>query len=82
MSLYEVPITKLSGIGEKRAALFRKLGISSVGDMITCYPRSYDNWSATTPISEVQPDTVCVVRGKVATPINNIRISFLHLYHV
>ena len=75
MSLYEVPITKLSGIGEKRAALFRKLGIETVGDMITYYPRSYDNWSATTPIAELQPDENCVVRAKVATPVNNIRIS-------
>ena len=75
MSLYEVPITKLKGIGEKRAALFRKLGIESVGDMITYYPRSYDNWSNTTDIADVQPDMQCVVRGKIATPVNNIRIS-------
>ena len=75
MSLYEVPITRLSGIGEKRAALFRKLGIESVGDMITYYPRSYDNWSAATAIADLQPDMNCVVRGKVATPVNNIRIS-------
>ena len=31
MSLYEIPITKLSGIGEKRAALFKKLS-DTVGD--------------------------------------------------
>ena len=75
MSLYEVPITKLSGIGEKRAALFRRLGVESVGDMITFYPRSYDNWSAITPIADVQPDTVCVVRGKVATAVSTRVIS-------
>ena len=39
MSLYEIPITKLSGIGEKRASLFRKLGINTVGDMVAYYPR-------------------------------------------
>lgn len=75
MSLYEVPITKLTGIGEKRAALFAKLGIESVGDMISYYPRSYDNWSDTTDIADVQPDMKCVVRGKIATPVNTIRIS-------
>ncbi len=75
MSLYEVPITKLSGIGEKRAALFRKLGIETVGDMISYYPRSYENWSDTTDIAEVQPETKCVVRGRVTTPVNTIRIS-------
>lgn len=75
MSLYEVPITKLSGIGEKRAALFRKLGIETVGDMISYYPRSYENWSDTTDIGAVQPEEKCVVRGKVMTPVNTIRIS-------
>lgn len=75
MSLYDVPITKLSGIGEKRAALFRKLGIESVGDMISYYPRSYENWSDTTDIAAVQPEEKCVVRGKVSTPVNTIRIS-------
>lgn len=75
MSLYEVPITKLSGIGEKRAALFRKLGIETVGDMISYYPRSYENWSDTTDIAAVQPETKCVVRGRVSTPVNTIRIS-------
>ncbi|MBK6090351.1 ATP-dependent DNA helicase RecG [Ruminococcus difficilis] len=75
MSLYEVPITKLSGIGEKRAALFRKLGIETVGDMISYYPRSYENWSDTTDIGNVQPEEKCVVRGKVMTPVNTIRIS-------
>ena len=55
MSLYDIPITKLSGIGEKRAALFHKLSIDSVGDMISFYPRSYDNWSDVTQISDVTP---------------------------
>lgn len=75
MSLYEVPITKLNGIGEKRAALFRKLGVKTVGDMISYYPRSYDNWSDTTEIAAVQPEDKCVVRGRVMTPVNTIRIS-------
>lgn len=75
MSLYEIPITKLSGIGEKRAALFRKLGIETVGDMITYYPRDYENWSDITPIASVNPGERCVVRAKVATAVSSVRIS-------
>ena len=75
MSLYEIPITKLSGIGEKRAVLFRKLGINTVGDMISYYPRAYDNWADVTPISSVVPGERCVVRARVSTPVNNVRIS-------
>ena len=75
MSLYEVPITKIKGIGEKKAALFRKLGISSVGDLIGYYPRAYDNWSAVTPISGLSHGEIFVVRAKVATAVNTTRIS-------
>ncbi len=75
MSLYDIPVTKLSGIGEKRASLFKKLGITTVGDMISYYPRSYEDWSDTTPITDLQPDTKAVVRARVVTPVNNIRIS-------
>ena len=38
MSLYDIPITKLSGIGEKKAALFKKLGVN-----LTCEPQYGSN---------------------------------------
>ncbi len=75
MSLYEMPITKLSGIGEKRASLFRKLGINTVGDMISYYPRAYDNWACTTPICELADGERYVVRARVSTPVSSTRIS-------
>ena len=74
MSLYEIPITKLSGIGEKRAALFRKLGIETVGDMISFYPRDYECWSDVTPIADAVPGERCVVRARVATPVSQTRL--------
>ena len=40
--LYKTPVTNLNGIGEKRAALFARLGIKSVGDLINFYPRTYE----------------------------------------
>ena len=75
MSLYDIPITKLKGIGEKRASLFHKLGIKSVGDMITYYPRAYDNWSDVTPIDKLKPGERFVIRATVVSPVNNVRIS-------
>ena len=75
MSLYNVPITKLSGIGEKRTSLFHKLGIYSVGDMIEYYPRSYENWSDTVPIADAPTGERCVVRATVKTPVSTVRIS-------
>ena len=34
-SLFEMEITKLKGVGEKRAALYRKLGAPTVGAFTT-----------------------------------------------
>lgn len=75
MSLYEVPITKIKGIGEKKAALFKKLGVTSVGDLISYYPRAYDNWSAITPISEVQHGERVVIRARLAAAVSTVLIS-------
>ena len=75
MSLYEVPVTKIKGIGEKKAALFKKLGVTSVGDLISYYPRAYDNWSEITPISEVQHGERVVIRARLAAAVSTVRIS-------
>lgn len=64
-SLFELDITKLKGVGEKRAGLYRKLGAPTVGDLLRLYPRTYEDWSAHTPILETTLNDVCVVRGTV-----------------
>ena len=64
-SLYEIPIEKINGIGSKRARLFEKLGIVSVGDLIRYYPRTYENWSVVTDMANAEPGAVCCVRGEV-----------------
>ena len=75
MSLYEIPITKLKGIGERKASLFKKLGVDTVGALISYYPRSYDNWSEVTPIAQLRHDERFVIRARIAGPVNNIRLS-------
>lgn len=75
MSLYEVPVNKIKGIGEKKAALFKKLGVNSVGDLISFYPRAYDNWADITPISEVMHGERVVIRARLAAAVSTTRIS-------
>ncbi len=54
-------IRYLKGVGEKRAALFGKLGIDTVGALLRFYPRSYEDWSHVTPIDKARGlGTVCV----------------------
>ena len=74
-SLFDVPIEELKGIGTKRGELFRKLGISSVGELICYYPRTYEDWSNTVNISQVQEGEVCCIKATVASPVSESRIS-------
>ena len=40
--LNQEPISSLKGIGDKTAALFEKLGVYTVADLLAYYPRAYD----------------------------------------
>lgn len=70
-SLYKMPITSLSGIGAKRAKLFSKLGISSVGDLLTFYPRAYEDWSNVEKINNLQYGGVYCIKAVLGSPITD-----------
>ena len=54
-------IQYLKGVGEKRAALFSKLKVFTVGDLLAYYPRGYENWSEIYAIEDAPLDTdVCI----------------------
>lgn len=74
-SLYKMPIAKLSGIGPKRAELFNKLGIKSIGDLINFYPRTYEDWSTVEKIENLQYGGVFCIKAILGTPISDVRIS-------
>ena len=38
-------VRSLKGVGEKRAALYEKLGIRTLWDLLEHYPRGYEDWS-------------------------------------
>lgn len=59
-------ITNLKGVGEKRAKLFSKLGINTVGDLILHFPRDYIDFTSPIPISELTPDENAVFCGYVS----------------
>ena len=55
-------ITSLSGIGEKKAELFSKLGINTIYDLLMYFPRAYEDRSKITTIYEAKNsmETVCI----------------------
>lgn len=57
------PITSLKGIGEKTAALFRKLGVETVEDLLHDYPRAYDAYEEPVPAGQVKEGGIAAVSG-------------------
>jgi len=68
------PVTDVKGIGERRAALLAKLGIETVRDLIYHFPRSHQDRTRTTPISELRVGEMATVMVEVvSTEIRHLR---------
>lgn len=74
-SLYKISVSNLGGIGNKRAELFAKLGINSIGDLVNFYPRSYEDWNLVEKIENLEYGTTVCIRATLATSVNDARIS-------
>ncbi|MBQ3427727.1 MAG: ATP-dependent DNA helicase RecG [Clostridia bacterium] len=67
----EKSIRYLKGVGEKRAALFEKKGIKTVGDMLYFFPRSHEDRSKVKPIAECdEGETVCIAANVYQLPVD------------
>ncbi len=58
-------ITQLKGIGEKTGALFAKIGVSTVGELLCYYPRGYDVYEKPVLISELEEGRIQTVEGVI-----------------
>lgn len=63
----EDDIQHIKGIGEKTAEQFARLGISTVGDLITYYPRSYKKYSEPVSVADVSEGDRVAVFCKVVS---------------
>lgn len=71
MSLYLTDqITVLKGIGDKSAALFRRMDVGTVEDLLRFYPRDYDRIEELSTIAELKDNGRAVVRGMVSSGVS------------
>ncbi|MCQ2455261.1 MAG: ATP-dependent DNA helicase RecG [Clostridia bacterium] len=63
-------IRYLKGVGEKRAETLYNLGIDTVGALLRYYPRSYEDFSVITKISDCNSDRKVCIKAKIVTPIS------------
>lgn len=61
----EDPVVKIKGIGEKTAALFAKVGVHTVEDLITYYPRAYDTYAEPVELAQTGDGQKYAVQGYV-----------------
>ena len=71
---YNTSIRTLKGVGEKRAALYEKLGIRTLWDLLCHYPRGYEDWSAPKLISDAEAGVPCCIRGWVVNTPSEYRV--------
>ena len=65
----EKPIQYLKGVGKKRAELFSKKGIKTVGDLLYFFPRAHEDRSVIKPIDKcVEGETVCICASVYQEP--------------
>lgn len=62
-------IQSLQGIGPKKAALFAKLGVRTLDELLHFYPRDYEDRSRLVPIAALEAGTpACFVATVLSTP--------------
>jgi len=67
-------IQYLKGVGESRAKLFHKLGVDTVGALLSFFPRNYEDWSNAFSISDAPLNTNCCVKAYLLKPMKEIFI--------
>lgn len=67
-----IPVNRIKGVGEKTAALFGRINVFTVEDLIGHYPRDYETYDAPVSIREASPGSVQAVYGQI-TAIPNVK---------
>lgn len=56
----ETLLTEVKGVGPELAKKLAVLGLKNVGDLISNYPRRYDDYSNVSPIKRIKPGSVTI----------------------
>lgn len=67
-----IPVNRIKGVGEKTAALFGKINVFTVEDLIRHYPRDYETYDAPVSIREASTGSVQAIYGQI-TAIPNVK---------
>ena len=80
-AVFKSSVKYIKGVGEARFKLFSKLGLRTVSDVLTYFPREYEDRTTLRKIAEVTDGEECSVRASLASevtvsrPRSNLRIT-------
>ncbi|TAN57245.1 ATP-dependent DNA helicase RecG [Patescibacteria group bacterium] len=65
MFTLQTPLSQFTPIGKTAAPHLKKLGLSTVEDLLFYFPRKYLDFSIITPIGKLKPDTETTASGRI-----------------
>ena len=81
-NILDKSIENIKGVGSARLKQFSVLGVKSIYDIITYYPRAYEDRSVIKNIDHLEEGDNCSFIGTVAPSINTIKARKLTIYRV
>ena len=68
--LTSLQIQFIKGVGPRRAALLKRLGITTVYDALTCFPQRYEDRMNVCSVRQLNAGATCTVLGEVVSAEN------------
>ena len=76
------PITEIKGVGEKARALYAKIDVTTVGGLLSHYPKDYETFSLPVQVAGAVPGEICAVHVMVAGIPNQKKVRNLTILNV
>lgn len=68
------PVQYVKSVGEARAKLFHKLNIFTIEDLVTFFPRQYEDRTSLKRIIELEDNEACAFEGTISSSVSENRI--------
>lgn len=73
------PVSALKGIGEKTGKLFEKVGVITIDDLLSYYPRAYDTYDEPVHIGQLREQAVMSVASALLKPPDLLRTGKIQM---
>ena len=75
-------ITSLKGIGDKTAALFKRVGVCSLWELLNHIPADYQKYPELIKAKDIEPKEKCAVKLTIRGTVNTLRVRGLNILNV